>query len=390
MTTPTRKFSGSLRAIAFPAICLSIALWFGASCSSESGGGGDGPAGPSGDACTRCHGSDDNAGPPKSTTSASDTTDIEIGAHQTHLQDNSVRAAIRCQECHIVPTTVDAPTHDNGQPAEVTFGTLATTNGAIPTWDHDTATCSGVYCHGATLSDGSNQSPVWTLVDGSQAFCGSCHGIPPLPPHPADYQCVTCHADTMLATGGIDIAGGRHINGVVDTSDLPCNGCHGGADNAAPPRSTIGAGATSDLAVGAHQSHLSGSAMFAPVSCDACHLVPSSAGDSGHIDASPAEVLFGALASNEGAQPRWDRNAATCSDTYCHGATLGGGSNTTPMWTRVDGTEATCDSCHGQPPDSHQPTSTFCPACHVNVTSGTPAMVNIKSPILHGNGQLDF
>ena len=44
----------------------------------------------------------------------------------------------------------------------VTFGDLATTAGATPTWDRPSATCSSVYCHGATLPGGTNTRPTWT------------------------------------------------------------------------------------------------------------------------------------------------------------------------------------------------------------------------------------
>ena len=73
--------------------------------------------------------------------------------------------------------------------------------------------------------------------------------------------------------------------------------------------------------------------------------VPEAVGDAGHLySAGPAEVTFGPLAMSGGAFPVWDRDAAapTCSNVYCHGATLEDGENTDPVWTVVDGTEAEC------------------------------------------------
>jgi len=86
-----------------------------------------------------------------------------------------------------------------------------------------------VYCHGngADLSNDTKfqlRTPVWTGGT-SQAFCGSCHGLPPSPGHPpATFpNCSGCHPRTVNAQGGIitstDANGARtsfHINGVVD------------------------------------------------------------------------------------------------------------------------------------------------------------------------------
>jgi predicted CxxxxCH...CXXCH cytochrome family protein len=41
-------------------------------------------------------------------------------------------------------------------------------------------------------------APSWTSVDGSEAACGSCHGLPPPRPHPYVEQspnCSGCHQD---------------------------------------------------------------------------------------------------------------------------------------------------------------------------------------------------
>lgn len=42
-----------------------------------------------------------------------------------------------------------------------------------------------------------------------------CHGNPPPAPHP---QNASCHAMTVTATGQIDVAGGHHIDGVLDVA----------------------------------------------------------------------------------------------------------------------------------------------------------------------------
>jgi len=332
--------------------------------------------------CNHCHGSEENPAPPRSTKGETATTDITVGAHQTHLHDSEVRQAMWCQECHLVPTTITEPTHRDGSPAELTFGILSTTNGAEASWDRENETCSDVYCHGATLAGGANTEPVWTQVDGSQAFCGSCHGIPPLVPHPPNYECVKCHPDTMDDEGGIDLAAETHINGTVDVVDKVCNLCHGNDDNFAPPKSTSGETDTGMVTVGAHQSHLVDGELRRAVACTECHLVPEKVGDVGHLDsASPAELTFGTLATTNGVSPEWDRNKETCSKTYCHGGTLSAGTITEPKWTDLSGDQIECGTCHGLPPsDSHPQNVTKCWDCHPD-TVDSDLKINIDKHI---------
>jgi predicted CxxxxCH...CXXCH cytochrome family protein len=315
--------------------------------------------------CSACHGDDRNAAPPLSTDGGSETTAITVGAHQSHVTDGYIRKALYCGECHVVPASVGDPGHIDASPAEVTWGVLALTGSVTPNWDRTAATCSDTYCHGATLGGGTNKTPHWTTVDGSQASCGTCHGAPPPAPHTSSTDCRGCHPGTMDATGNIDVEGGLHINGVVDVGmAMDCNSCHGSANNAAPPVSTTGSSDTADTEVGAHQSHLADGTLRRAVACEECHVVPAAVGDPGHIDTAPAEVTFGALATHDGATPMWERSTDTCSNTYCHGATLGGGTNKTPIWTTVGGGQSACGTCHGVPPPAPHPAGVNCVDCH--------------------------
>lgn len=145
---------------------------------------------------------------------------------------------------------------------------------------------------------------------------------------------------------------------------------------------------TTSIGVGAHQSHVLGARLQRPVSCSECHLVPQDVNDPGHIDtALPAEVLFGSLSSTASAKPAWDRQTRTCTNVYCHGATLDGGTNTTPRWDVVDGTQASCGSCHSLPPPAPHPNSTACEACHGPVAG--PEMT-LAIPNRHADGHLDL
>ncbi|HEU4384517.1 MAG TPA: CxxxxCH/CxxCH domain-containing protein, partial [Anaeromyxobacteraceae bacterium] len=192
----------------------------------------------SGLGCTSCHGSAQNPAPPVDTLGSSDTTRVTVGAHQLHLRDTPVRSAIPCSECHLVPAAVDSPGHiDTGPPAEVTFGPLATHQGSAtpttPSWSRSPdARCSGVYCHGATMSSPPAQGPVWTFAQepdpGRPGVCSTCHGWPPPPPHLQLTGCNTCHPATVLPDGSIDVAGGKHIDGILEmTISGGCAGCHG-------------------------------------------------------------------------------------------------------------------------------------------------------------------
>ena len=311
--------------------------------------------------CGSCHGSPQNPAPPADLHGNRDPSARGVGAHQAHLTDSAIRKAVGCPECHLVPATLEAPGHvDSPSPAELTFGPLASADGGLaPTFDG--TGCSN-YCHGATLSGGSATAPVWTRVDGTQKQCGSCHGAPPPLPHPPSTACAACHPLTIFPDGGIDVDGGHHLDGVLDVA-TGCSSCHGSVENPAPPRDLSGRTGTTARGVGAHQAHLTDSAVRKAVGCTECHLVPTALGSPGHVDtAAPAELTFGPLATADGGlTPRFDGVGCT---NYCHGATLSGGSATTPEWTRVDGTQKQCGSCHGAPPPLPHPPSTACAGCH--------------------------
>jgi predicted CxxxxCH...CXXCH cytochrome family protein len=330
--------------------------------------------------CSTCHGSAANSAPPAPLSGDESTAAIAVGAHQSHLIDGLLRKAIPCNECHVVPANVGDEGHVDPLPAELTFGALATTGGIAPAWDRGNGRCQSVYCHGETLGGGSNTQPIWNVVDGTEAACGTCHSLPPPAPHPDMADCHDCHAGTVNEDLTIDIDGELHINGVVDVEGLACNTCHGNEDNAAPPVDVSGQSDTALQTVGAHQPHLVDSDWHRDVQCSDCHVVPATVGDDGHIDDPPAELTWGAIATADGATPSAD---ATCSGVYCHGSTLTpGGSLTEPVWTTVDGTQAVCGTCHGIPPDPPHTANLDCGACHGEVYDGGEWI----DPDLHING----
>ncbi len=337
-------------------------------------------------ACNACHGNDDGPAPPFDLSGSSDTTNVGVGAHQSHLTESDWHAAIVCDDCHVVPEDFYDEGHaDDDLPAELVFSDLSTpAGGDTPVWE--APTCSGVYCHGASLiPGGSNTAPTWTEVDAGEADCGTCHGLPPDAPHPDSDECAGCHP--TMASRFVFAEPERHIDGIVDVTGGRCGGCHGSEANAAPPLDLSGSDDTSARGVGAHQSHLGTSDWHAEVTCDSCHLVPADLADEGHLDTDlPAELTWGGVAVADDAVPEWD--GTTCAGVYCHGGTLeAGGTDIEPTWTDVGTGEAACDTCHGMPPATGtHPDIAACGACHNTVDDAGDVAV----PAQHIDGTVDF
>ena len=335
----------------------------------------------------KCHGERTNAAPPKALNGKTSTTEPGVGAHRAHLlRASKTHRSGECADCHVVPTSKEVASHiDNAPPAEVSFGALARTDGAEP--QYDGARCTNVYCHGGTLPmGGTNTSPQWTKVDGTEAECGTCHSMPPALPHvPAD-QCSGCHS--IIDADRNFIEPERHGDGIVDTTyDPVCGDCHGKKSNASPPPDTQGHIETKYPGVGAHQSHMKTSDWRATIKCSECHIVPESVYDPGHFDsARPAEITWGPTAHAHGAKPSYD--GTKCSGVYCHGGSSSsqGGALTEPIWTKVDGTQAKCGTCHGRPPPLPHPPRSDCHLCHPTVDSSG----KITNPERHVDGVLDM
>lgn len=309
-------------------------------------------------ACNACHG-DRPSGLP--------TT----GAHVLHAQGGLFTRPVGCEECHVVPAKPATPAHPNGGSAEV----LASIG-----WSRANATCLNA-CHGP--------SPSW--ISGQSLSCAGCHGAPPPPPHPAVQNCQLCHSTASGPLGREFADRTRHVDGVLDVNvPAACDACHGSAANPAPPRDTNGATATTLRSVGAHQAHVVGRGLARVVQCNECHRVPPTTVSAGHIDGQ-VQVVFGGVALANLAQPTWDSTALTCANAACHDisnwtSAPGGGSAVAPLWTRVDGTQASCTSCHGLPPPPPHPVRTDCEGCHLNAT---PQRTFVR-PELHINGRVEF
>ena len=301
--------------------------------------------------CTTCHGQ-----PP------------ETGAHLAHVSVGALAVKLDCTECHLKPAAYNAPGHlldaagNLKTAALITFGTLASTSTAqrtgAPAFDGSVLSCSSVYCHGGAFTDtrAGNTTPAWDR-GGGEATCGSCHGLPPSS-HATTRDCNACHG--QVAGPGLTIANkALHVDGKIQLGDGSgtCSACHGTSDSPAPPRDLSGNTDPSAITVGAHQAHLTASmGISAPITCDACHVVPTAVDSPGHLDhAGPATVTFSGLALTDQTAPTWDRTTASCSATYCHGGGDKLSQDTAqsrkphPVWT-AGITQAQCGSCHGVPP----------------------------------------
>lgn len=311
--------------------------------------------GTSGKSCVRCH----EKGPTDCSTchGAGPTT----GAHPVHLAQG-----FDCSECHTKPASWDAPGHIiDSPPVNVTFGALASTptpdRDGPPSWDG--AACSNVYCHGdATAGGGTVTRPRWD--DPTPAGCSTrCHGQAP-PDHERN-DCATCHP-----------ASAPHIDGVVEVGRTSgCDGCHGSAQNPAPPTDLAGNTVTTAIGVGAHQVHLSGGGLRGPIACSTCHTVPQTITAPGHLHAGPANV---------DASLGWDRNVQTCSGAWCHRGAQ-------PVWTTTG--SAGCGTCHGVPPQdaNHQPDMTLatCVTCHAATMDATGNILITNGTSHHIDGVID-
>jgi predicted CxxxxCH...CXXCH cytochrome family protein len=341
--------------------------------------------------CTTCHGRGDDPAPPVDTEGNDASTSPGVGAHQAHLTPNTVGRALACEECHVVPSAVDSPGHVDGV-VQVVLSSVATSGGHdAARFDPATRTCMDTWCHGAA-SAGHAASPDWTSP--APLGCDSCHGNPPPAPHPQMTSCAKCHGAVVTDDGASIKDPSRHVDGTVDVA-VPdqCTSCHG-SENPAPPADVAGHTATTAAGVGAHQTHVKGTARSRPVPCDECHVVPKKVLDEGHVDSPlPAEVRFAGAATAFGATPQYA--GGTCRDTSCHGAVFpdgdaSGGTNTVPIWTQVDGTQARCGACHGLPPPPPHPYGTLnpiCSKCHADINPDNATFVH---PELHVDGRVTF
>jgi hypothetical protein len=312
--------------------------------------------------CRRCHGDDYRGG-------SSQSSCVKTGCHTEGVEacDTCHEAkpttgghpyhALSCTECHPGHDDARAADHPDGK-VEILFGTLASTGGATPTFDPGSVTCTGSYCH-------EGKAATWQF---GKLTCDGCHDDPP-PSHgrfaTSSTDCATCHGS--MAT---------HVDGKLDLVPLACDACHGhGSDGAPPPG--LGGVATAP-GVGAHARHLDPTLpdrIGQVARCDACHTVPKTVTDPGHLDgAAPADVTLGN-------QESYDPTTRTCL-VACHFDRDPG-----PDWDDASGKARACDGCHAMPPPKTRNGVTHPPAA----PSLSACLVCHKfDPSTHVDGKVDF
>jgi predicted CXXCH cytochrome family protein len=306
-----------------------------------------------------------------------------VGAHTTHLLGGALGTAVSCSECHVVPENVDDLGHIDSDHATVTWGPLSRTASVAAEWDRASLTCKA-YCHGASLSGGTLTRPVWNVVDGSQAACGTCHGLPPPAPHPANDRCETCHAPVAGPRKTIADPT-RHVDGKLDFSTTGCAGCHG--DPPAPGDESYSGGA------GAHAPHLA-----IGLDCKTCHghdgSGPTHDQGNGIVLRKNVDVVFdvsvrfpSGTTMDNGRASKWDPPSSTCA-VGCHNPIVGKppeapNLDNAIVWT---GVSPACVGCHDQvgtaPPLDHaiaEYGDVACLTCH-DLSKHTQGTTMIDKP----------
>ncbi len=219
---------------------------------------------------------------------------------------------------------------------------------------------------------------------------------------PAAPRCNTCHGADYQGTSFVPSCNACHAAAGWADWKQSCSFCHGRKDAttkagyafaahpewAAPPDDVNGRLTGVDgPAVGAHQSHVTASAIRGPLACTECHVVPATAI---HVLNRTLDLPFGDLATrNNTLTPSWSPATLTCASTYCHGATLAGGTLKDPVWSATDHLAAGCGACHGFPPptSSHAGVasqSTACHSCHPDTVDGAGAIDLAKGKHIDG------
>lgn len=155
--------------------------------------------------CGACHGAGDDPWP-------------ATGAHRAHAAPQGAKP-VACETCHDVPA-FGAPHPVGRGSVAVRLGGLATRGGRRPSYDPETKSCAGTYCHEG--SGGRIATPRWG--DGPEArACSSCHGSPPPPPHIQSEACGSAGCHEGRTDGLTMTAAGRaaHVDGVLDFATRP-------------------------------------------------------------------------------------------------------------------------------------------------------------------------
>lgn len=180
----------------------------------------------------------------------------------------------------------------------------------------------------------------------------------------------------------------REVVGFTGASS-GCATCHSAPDEGPPFRDAMGETNPALAGVGAHDAHLRAQRAL-PLECGACHRVPRSVSDPGHVeDLGAGDVVFAPLAAARGASATFD--GSTCA-AYCHGQFPGGKTENRPSW--VGGPAAgACGTCHPALGTAQDPSERPTSGQHTRHLAAGLACDTCHGPILqatHVNGVVNL
>ncbi|MFZ4858144.1 MAG: CxxxxCH/CxxCH domain c-type cytochrome [Desulfuromonadaceae bacterium] len=358
--------------------------------------------------CEKCHGSANTAqanGEFKDT--AGNPTSKYAGTHVSHLAGtHEISSPVTCDQCHVVPNSINSFGHMSSLPARLTFGSLAT-HDSYPTSNTNrtmvpaysvvtdggttTRSCSNTYCHAGVRNvdnspSGALPTPSWG--QGVYMSCDKCHGYPPAAPHIQKTNCSGCHSH-VNETNTAFVNKAKHIDGTVDVTVDACLACHSSTNACLPGDQTC----FNMPLLGAHARHtdaelfLTGKSMsagdyidptwiygirykngFPKYACGFCHPMNSSTHRSKiEIDLDPSHSLVGTVKTRNKVGGPWVDAASfvsttnvTCNNVYCHSngfiseTTNAYAYKETPNWYTNDPWNGLdkCAQCHGNSPNS--------------------------------------
>ncbi len=370
--------------------------------------------------CTGCHGNNANSAIPQTS-----------GKHKAHMNNyTTLGSNYRCVTCHALTinsddrTIADPAFHGNG------FKNFTGLNaGGRSSYTTATGVCSATYCH----SDGKGQQNVPFTVDNgwkstATLDCRGCHGNDTAPafsssagePNYASSgagllrannhqnhadtgvaSCVSCHADTIGATGAILANVSTHTNHRIDVKEgngksfvwsaagKTCSdiSCHGGKGSFTQ---TWGNGLTANclgchgnntasgtpIALGSHAAHINNAGVIGTnYNCTECHAKTINPDERSFANSANHGNGFKDYSGARGGGPAsYSSITGVCSASYCH--TDGKGSQkdmTAAIWTSTATLD--CTGCHGS--DSAPAfTSAAGEPNYANTGGGTPGANN--------------
>lgn len=390
--------------------------------------------------CNSCHGIPPTeatyGGPNGLANDPNITGSTTTGAHSRH----ALNLGYSCSKCHNgYETTMgeaqpkidigfnmfgkDGAGTTYGGHSQVTYTYRARNNTTVAM--NNSRTCSALYCHGSTLTLGTNTNPVWTGAGGT-VVCGSCHGTTAARTPVSGSH--TRHAGTAAGGLGVSCAdchGGTvngHVNGSVAWvmnqqnirfgSNAKYKDVFNGSTGTFAPGLTYGkcsniychSSVQGNGGVGLPATFATPTWGDPSVACASCHSPTPSTGSHGkHVvsmgyanctfychtsggqgSANHANgtinvtinTTYGAGASySQGNNPPQTLGYGTCNAVYCHGS-YQGGNNMAPTW---GGGTVACGNCHratvANPPLTGN---------HARHTGSNPGQLNLTCDKCHG------